>query len=535
MIHTPTTRAASTTRWSLLLLPLALARLPSLAEPVGNDQYLYLYVADRLLEGGVPYLDAWDQKPPAVYFIYALLRAIWPHASVVAMADLAAAGLTAWALVRLGGRTFGSGVGVGAAVLLLLFGHPSLARLSGVYVRGQCEVFIATAIAVALLLLVSPERTRWRCGAAGVAFGAAVWLKYNAFAYALPVFLAGWLLPENRATQNRRTDLVWIGGGFLLVTGVVVTYFQLHGALVELRLATIDYNLQYSGETYNSGLLGALSYSLALPFQRARVDMLWYLGGLGALALALTVRLNRAISVITLAWLVAVMISIAVNGSRGLPQYFVQAGPALAFAAAAGLSSLWGRGTVARVVVSLLVVMGVWKVGVETPSFAGLRWGGMPQLVDNLAFDVQYMTGEVDRRQFLERFKGEQKYDALAVLDLAQRIQDTTEPQDRIFVFGFAPGVYVESGRRSASRFFWSRPVILEFAANRPGYGSRAMLRDLRAGAPAVVALQKRDWDPDVTNSGTFFEQTDALWSWLVQHYVLEQDTAMFSVWRRRS
>jgi hypothetical protein len=60
------------TRVSLALAAMLLAvRLPSLVQPMGADQALYAYVGDRILGGGLPYRDAWDQKPPAIHFLYA--------------------------------------------------------------------------------------------------------------------------------------------------------------------------------------------------------------------------------------------------------------------------------------------------------------------------------------------------------------------------------------------------------------------------------------------------------------------------------
>ena len=47
-------------------------------------------------------------------------------------------------------------------------------------------------------------------------------------------------------------------------------------------------------------------------------------------------RSNRSVLTV-LAWLAAAAVSIAVNGSRSLPNYFVQANPALALTAGAGL------------------------------------------------------------------------------------------------------------------------------------------------------------------------------------------------------
>jgi len=95
------------TYWSLIVIVLLGLRLPALVEPAGNDQSLYMYVADQVRHGGVPYVDAWDQKPPAIFFLYAAVRSVWPHQSAVAIADLIGAGLIAALLFVIGRRTIG--------------------------------------------------------------------------------------------------------------------------------------------------------------------------------------------------------------------------------------------------------------------------------------------------------------------------------------------------------------------------------------------------------------------------------------------
>ena len=153
----------------------------------------------------------------------------------------------------------------------------------------------------------------------------------------------------------------------------------------------------------------------------------------------------------------------------------------------------------------------------------------------NVGFDLAYLNGDVDRRTYLARFRGAQKYDALESDDLASLVRRTTRPEDRLYVFGFAPGVYLDSGRLSPSRFFWSRPVVIEFASNHEGYGSTGVLRDLTAAPPAIVALQKQDWAPGDPNSMAFLMNTPRLGNWLLANYALEQDTPFFQVWRRRT
>jgi hypothetical protein len=511
----------------LLLAGLLALRVPSIVEPAGGDQGLYGYAGQRVLAGAVPYRDMWDQKPPGIAVVYAALWRLWPHESVVAAADLAAAAAVAGLLVVLGRRRFTANVGYGAAALFLLFGDPSLQRLSGIYVRGQCEPFMALAVTAALVLVAGAERRPWHFVLAGVSLAGACWLKYNAAAYALPLSLAAWAWTRDAGRGRAVASVAWIGLGVALVTIAVLGYFAWHGALYDLRLATIDYNLRYSNETYERPT-SVVAYLVTLPLARARVDLLWFLGELGTLALAWQARSNRS-ALVVCSWVVAAVLSIAINGQRDLPNYFVQAAPALALAGCAGFTSVVGRAGWIRVAVAGLLLLGLWRVGDDTPV-GGLRLGGLPGLVQNVRYDLAYARGHLDRATYLRRFKG-QKFDALEIDALTQYVRQSTTPADPIFVFGFSGGsVCWKSERVSASRFFWSRPVIIEFAVDQPGYGSAGLLSDLRRRPPALVALQKEEW-----RSQAFFMGNAALRAWLESGYVLDRDTPMFAVWRRKA
>ncbi|MBA3887285.1 MAG: hypothetical protein H0X67_16370, partial [Acidobacteria bacterium] len=136
-----------------LFCVLLLVRLPSLAQPAGPDQSLYAYAGERILAGGLPYRDAWDQKPPAVHFTYAALRAIWPADAVVPAADLVVAGAAAMLLFGLGTTLGTPGIGQFSALIFLFLSNPAFQRLAGVSVRAQCEVFIGLAVTAAFLLI----------------------------------------------------------------------------------------------------------------------------------------------------------------------------------------------------------------------------------------------------------------------------------------------------------------------------------------------------------------------------------------------
>ena len=175
-------------------------------------------------------------------------------------------------------------------------------------------------------------------------------------------------------------------------------------------------------------------------------------------------------ALVAVAWVAAACLTIAINGSRDLPQYFIQAAPALALAAAWAGSILWQRWWPINAAAAILIAIGVWRVN------------DFPKLVDNTWHDARYALGRVTRTEHLARYgdRATRKYSALAMDELAAFMRMHSAPADSVYVFGFSPGAYVAAGRRSASRFFWSRPVIVGFNEGKPGYGVSGLLDDLR-------------------------------------------------------
>jgi hypothetical protein len=509
-----------TNRLFLALACVLLAvRLPSLVQPMGADQGLYAYVGERILDGGLPYRDAWDQKPPAIHVTYAAMRAVWPHESAVPAADLLMAAVAALLLWQLGALLATPQIGHIAALLFLLLSNPSFARLGGVSVRAQCETFIAVAITGAFLLLADWRRRPgiWKLGAAGMLLGVAFTFKYNTAVYAGAALFA--LFLWKRLTPS---VLVALTVGFVIPAAVFAGWFAGGHSLRALYDATVAYNLRYSGETY-AGPLQAVIYLLTFPVRHARVDALWLIGGGGCAALLVGAVRSRE-PLIVVAWVAAACLSIAINGSRDLPQYFVQAAPALALGGAWAGSVLWTGRRIVNAIGALIVVIAVWRVN------------DFPKLVENTVHDAQYAAGRTSVDEHLARYgdRTTRKYSALAVRELGAFLNAHSDPQDRVFVFGFSCGAYVEADRVSASRFFWSRPVIAGFNDGVPGYGVSGLVDDLSQNAPAVVALQQHDWFPDVDDSAHFFMSNFTLAAWLRASYERVDAVPGFDVWVKR-
>jgi hypothetical protein len=512
------------TRVLLLALvgALLIVRLPSLVQPMGPDQGLYAYVGERIRHGELAYRDAWDQKPPGIHYVYAALRTLSSRDLVVPAADLAAAASVAALLWAIGSRLCGPLAGGLSAVLFLLLSDPGLARYGGFRVRAQAETFIALAVAGAVALAARSRlpASGFPLGVfgAGLLLGAAFSLKYNAGLYGLVVLAAlavGADEPGYIGSARFRREALLVAIGTAIVPAILLVPFWAGGALDDLYQATIVYNLQYSGETYASRW-DMIRYVFAGPIRHAQFDPLWFAGGAGCLYLLfVSVRalLQRRLVTgwIPVLWVGVACVSIAVNGSRDLPQYFLQAAPALGLAAgmaaAIGLPKLPAA---ARWIVVLLLAAATWRVGADP----------FPKLAGNIWHDTQYALGRIDRRTHLAKYgsRDVDKYSALDNRDLGDFLASHTTADETVYVFGYSSGAYVYGNRRSASRFFWSRPVIVEFNAGNPAYGVNGVRLDLERRPPAYVVLQERDW-PDTQNSAPFFHAQSPLDGWLRANY----------------
>ena len=446
---------------------------------------------------------------------------------VVPAADLAAAALVAALLWTLGSSIAGPLAGGMSAVFFLLLSDPSLTRYGGVRVRAQGETFIALAVSAAMAaIVVGAGGAKGAKGAgatgavvlAGIFVGAAFSIKYNAGLYAIVVLAA--LAVGGRLTR-RNVVLLALGGLVIPLTLFVV--FWRGVALNDLYQATIAYNLQYSGQTY-AGPLDMARYLVRFPIEHARVDALWFLGGLGSLVVLAAGYWRRA-AWIPLAWVGVACVSIVINGSRNLPQYFVQAAPALALAAGVAWALAMPRLPKAvQGIVAIVLVIFVWRAG-DDP---------FPKLASNVWHDTSYALGRIDRRTHLARFGGRDvdKYSALDNVDLGAFFASHTRPDEPVYVFGYSPGAYVYAERRSASRFFWSRPVIVDFNRDDPSYGVAGLATDLARSRPAYIVLQMHDW-PDVGDSGPFFLSQPALLEGLKGEYHQVPAIEGFQMWER--
>ncbi len=231
-----------------LLMALAFGlRVASFGDPnLHVDETFYFYVAERMHQGALLYVDIWDRKPPGLFLIYYLIVGIWDNVIAYQVAATVVAGLTAWTVFLIA-RTFVNWQGAffAGCVYVVMLGP-----LQGF--GGQASVFYNLPVAAAALIVLKAlpalreGETPRSLYCAFLLLGFAITIKQTTFvegAY-FGVYCT-WLLWRSPAPRSRRwmQPFVWAGLGaapFLIFCGA----FALSGHWFEFWQAMVTSNFK---------------------------------------------------------------------------------------------------------------------------------------------------------------------------------------------------------------------------------------------------------------------------------------------------
>jgi 4-amino-4-deoxy-L-arabinose transferase-like glycosyltransferase len=420
---------------SLVLMVTAL-RAPLLSIPLERDEGEYAYIAWRLGYNELPYRDWFDQKPPAVFFVYRVALTL-PFESIRAIhfVGLLFAAASTCALFFLGLLLMDRfWVWLGAALFAFLGADPLVQGTA-----ANTELFMLCPLIFSQIAFFTAATKSRRdvssATLAGALIGIAFMFKQVAivnwlFLIAIyPIFIRG----KNR-WQRAAPFAAWSAMGLLTVVGLVVFYFWRRGGLPEFVDNVFIHNLRYIGAV---GTAERLEYCWGTLTILARTQaIVWAFAALGLVAL---LRSNRGKTAIFLAgWLITSAIGVSASGYF-FPHYFQQLLPPLALAAAAGgerfaavkiwkVIPVWGRRATLTLALTALPAITLWP------------------------FLFTYTPAEAVRKIYPGNFFAEMP-------EFARGIETVTPPEARVFIFGAEPEVLFYAHRPSATRYIFLFPL----------------------------------------------------------------------------
>lgn len=469
--------------WTLLV------GLPSIAWPLGRDQSIFATTAWRMMNGALPYRDAFTFKPPGTLAVYALAEGLFgPSMMGIRVVDLGILALTAVAVNRL------------AAVHTR---RPTIAWVSGVlyapmvlglgwWHTAQTDGWTASLAVFALLAI-----TTGRPFLSGAMIGLLMVTKVTGSMMALPVLVLAW-----RAGRASMFRVLLGGGGVLALVAAAIGWSGVWPAFVEsqrmaaehARFARPPFALVQVVAWVVAGLPGAWVARLGLlgvpflPREHERSPLAVRLGVLFALGGAL---------------------SIAVQGRY------------------------WGYH------LSVVVPAAAWSAGVAadhlTTLAPRLRLAGGPIAVLCALIAVPpnswsfLVASTVDRPAALRTWTADDPRGFAPFVELADELSKQEGP---LLFLGFDPVPVYLAQRDSISRYTFIYPLIVPWG--REPHRAR-LLEELDAEPPRQVVVATGDAVANMTGDPRdSAEQVDAwpaLSTWLTTHCTRAPDHAGYRLY----
>jgi hypothetical protein len=410
MAASPVSRQPDVRLWgAVVVVVIVLAHVASFFHRLlDGDEAIYGSIAALMNRGGALYADGGvDNKPPGIFWVYA---ATFRVAGTYQMTAVHAVGLlvlvaTCVLLFKIARSLAGARAGLLAALIygiLTAAGNPRL-------LASNTELFMMLPLTASVLLML---RRRWLwSGALLVCAGA---FRQSA---AINVLLApaAILLLEPGGHRIRAAGS-FIGGmaGALAIGAIVLAAT---GSLAGFWDWTVGSLYGYASNNWTPDLVWMRAKDSAVPFVGS-MAVVW----VAAITFAWRWKRQPAAQRLMVGWLV-VSVPGSLAGGHLSWHYFIQVmGPLAllaAFAIDGGLSSPIRRWVAGASIAGLAVPM--------------LGWGWFDVVSDPLTYDF---SPPVPQHQ-----------------PVAAYIDSHTRPDDRVFVWGVWPALYIESDRIMASRF----------------------------------------------------------------------------------
>lgn len=463
-------RASSAVLVAALVL-FAVLRAPYFSVPLERDEGEYAYIAQRMLAGEPPYTSAFDQKPPAVFLVYALAFSLFGQSIEAVRGLLHLWTLGSLVLLHVFVRRLAGALAAAFAALAFAISSTD----PGIFATAaNTEIFLLLPVLGSMVCLSRAlERPRAIAGfaACGALAGAACWFKpvaaVHALFLAIAAAVAAWRLPVGERLGGVARAELGLVVGAAAVSAPFVVFLVASGAWGAFVDAVVVHNLAYS--TSLDAATGARVLAFMLAHQAPGFGVLWLLAG-AALVLPSGASPGSRALLAGFAASSAAAISI---GFHYRFHYFVQLLPplcalagisaaalakgaagALGRAGAAAAPAAWAGTAVAVAAVAVPPIAASWPV---------LR-AGPPEAVSRAIYGMNPFP------------------ESLAIADYIER---TSEPGETVYVVGSEPQILFYARRRSATRYIFFYPLTGPYpdALDR----QRELVAEVRASRPRYV------------------------------------------------
>jgi hypothetical protein len=448
--------------------------------PLLSDEGEYAYAARVWSEGGLPYRDVFNQKPPMTIAVYRACAALSSSPAAPRRAASLAVLLTGLALLLLSPERWSAPARLAGPLAYFVL---STTPVGDFGFPANTEVFAAAFTAWAVWA-ASRGTTRF-AALSGLLAGTALMTKQTAL---WPVLAASVLAARRGERRWEPGAAAAFAAGAAACPVFWLGYFWARGGLAPFWDCVVAGNMRYASQAGWSAAAEQGRF-FAADLAPAFLKGSWPAWALAAFGLkGLQARWENRGELTAVLWLAGGLLA-AATGLLLFPHYFLQAAPPLCLAAAFGVERLRAGGARWAALAALALV----------PAAAGADFyfaKGREAVAKDLLYPSPLLETEA----------------------LGGWLRARTAASDSIWVFGSEPALYVYSGRRAATRHDFVYPLTM-FPKNAGPL--EAELAALRAAKPVYVVYVNQ---PISTLFGSRLGLAfrDAVREWLASDYRLE-------------
>jgi hypothetical protein len=559
-----------------ILLAVTLAALPVLTYPLGRDQGEFATIGRGILDGRVPYVDLWNPKPPAVFYVYALAMAVLGRTTQALRAiDLIIVPIISLCLYWIGKRIANRRVGLWAALLFPVFYLTetfwTLTQNDGIVLLPMTLAVVCGFKAVdSVGADLQPRQGVWWALAAGALAGITAWFKYP-FALFTTVFLIAYLFGgisianaggedadvrhffvAKRRRWPFRLALAFLLGGLLVgIAGMAI--MAAIGALPAL-IESAQVTSQYAALTYNAEDFGQLLQT-HWGYRWQQWGVLWVLAALWFVVGRWGEQRKPEWWVVLIWWATGLVIMLV--QAKAYDYHWLPMLPPLVLMGADSVDRLIGIWRTAEGSNPQLIEKNSKRTeGAQNDlqRRQPLQWSSRHLnvwrlIISSLAVLIflciiifntwprawPYLTGQESQVDYYGQFQAGE-FIADESLEVANFLRERVAPGDSLFIWGFRPEVYFLSQLNPAVRFIFNFPLV---AGWYPAAWREETVDTLWAALPPYVLVLQVDYMPWVTgsheDSNTLLQSYTDLNDWLIFNYEREAQIGNFFLWRRKS
>ncbi|MCP5462015.1 MAG: glycosyltransferase family 39 protein [bacterium] len=490
----------------------------------------YLLAGQMILDGAVPFLDFWDNKPPFVYQLFALIlkcsgRNNFIAVTIATLAFNCISTILLYKIIRLFSSRFTACI---AAFLYPVLSHLMLFRDS---ISPNAEMYMTTFELCALLIGIHAilKKSIRLIILAGISAGIATAFKQPG-GVIVCVLSIGWILYHRNTSEWKS---VWKPiSALILGTGsiwlLIIGYFWHKNALWDFWFLSFEFNFIYSSGFSKLDILKSLMTIYRDYMMEYPLIFLPYFSGIIASVYTIAKRtappLLRFFFSMVLLWHAGDLLGTAVSGLF-FYHYFVQLMPSfVVLTVVPNLHYLYGclqnRQNVffaGTTIYAAILFMHLFFPHTLLPSFD--RWNYIPpqhMLKKNSVYSKHY-----GNEYYLNPVYRHPDH-TLQVRKMIEIIRAYVPADKPLFVWGSSPDVYIWSNRKPASRFIYASFIQGNFHGlsklkytEKPQFSilltrmQKMLLDDLNTSKPVMIAV----------TINTIMPHTAFFWDYLNTHY----------------